>query len=74
MATYKVEVDREACIGDKLCCEEAPATFVMDDEDKCKVVSQEGDTPDRILSAAKTCPVDCIKLTECTSGKVVWPQ
>jgi len=74
MATYKVEIDREECIGDQLCCSEAPNTFEMDDEDKARVISEDGDAPEVILAAAKGCPVDCIHITECATGNKVWPE
>ncbi len=37
MPKYKIVIDRDECIGDGLCCGEAPATFAMDDEDKAVV-------------------------------------
>lgn len=74
MATFKIEIDRDTCIGDQLCCNDAPNTFAMDDEDKAKVINPEGDSVETILQAAKNCPVDCIHVTECASGKKVWPE
>lgn len=74
MAKYKIEIDRETCIGDQLCCGEAPETFDMDEDDKAIVTNPEGNSPEEIVCAAKCCPVDAIKLTDSTTGEVVWPE
>jgi ferredoxin len=74
MAKYKIEIDREACIGDQLCCNEAADTFEMDDEDIAVVKDPEGNTPDEILAAAQGCPTDAITLHDAESGEKVWPE
>ncbi len=74
MAKYKIEIDKEECIGDQLCCSEAPHTFDMDDEEKATVTDPEGDSPEDIRAAAESCPVDCIKLIDAESGAKVWPE
>ena len=74
MGKYKIEVDRDECIGDGLCCEDAPNTFELDDEAKAIIKSAEGDPPEDVLTAAQNCPVDAIILHEADSGKKVWPE
>jgi len=74
MAKYKIEIDRDTCIGDQLCCSEAPNTFDVDDDGIAVVTDPEGDEPDVILAAAQACPVDCIALHDCESGEKVWPE
>lgn len=74
MPKYKIEIDRDTCIGDQLCCSEAPNTFDVDDEGIAIVQNVEGDEPDVILAAAKACPVDCIVLYDANTGKKVWPE
>lgn len=74
MPRFEIEIDRDACIGDKLCCSEAPNTFEMDEDDKARVTNPEGDDPEIVLAAAKACPVDCISVKECASGKKLWPE
>jgi ferredoxin len=74
MAKYKVEIDRDLCIGDQACCAEAPNTFEMDDENIAVVTNPAGDSDDEILAAAKTCPVDAIKVIDTATGKQVWPE
>ena len=74
MGKYNIEIDREMCVGDGLCCEEAPGTFKIDDEDKVIVADPNGDEPRYILSAARNCPLDAITLLDVDSGTKVWPE
>lgn len=74
MAKYKIEIDRELCIGDQACCAEAPNTLEMDDENIAIVTDPDGDSPDEILASAKICPVDAIKLVDLTTNEQVWPE
>ena len=74
MAKYKIEVDRETCIGDQLCCNEAANTFEMDDEDIAVVKDPEGDSPEDVLTAAQGCPTDAIILHDENTGEKIWPE
>ena len=74
MAKYRIEIDRDACVGDGLCCDEAPETLEMDSEEKAVVKNAEGDDADTIMSAAESCPTDAISLFDTESGEKVWPE
>jgi ferredoxin len=74
MAKYKIEIDREACIGDEQCCADAPETFEMDDEGKASVKNADGHSPEDILAAAQNCPTDAIILHDAATGEKVWPE
>ncbi|MFO0837605.1 MAG: ferredoxin [Phycisphaerae bacterium] len=74
MAKYQIEINREACIGDQQCCQEAPKTFEMDADNLVFVRDPEGDPPEHILAAAKVCPTDVIILRDAETGKQVWPE
>lgn len=74
MSKYKIEIDRELCIGDGACCGEAPNTFEMDDENIAVVTDSDGHTDEEIMQAAQVCPVDAIILTDKETGEKVWPQ
>jgi ferredoxin len=74
MAKYKIEVDRDLCVGDGACVNEAPKTFEMDDEAIAIIINPEGDSPEDILNAAQVCPVDAIILHDADSGEKVWPE
>ena len=74
MAKYKIKVDRETCIGDELCCSEAPNTFEMDDDGIAVVKDTNGDCPEDILAAAESCPVDAICLKDEDSDEQIYPE
>ncbi|MCH7541379.1 ferredoxin [Patescibacteria group bacterium] len=68
----KVKVDRMLCIGTSDCVAIAPNTFVLDDEAKAVVKKQNGDSDEKILEAAKVCPVLAI-IVEDEDGNQVYP-
>jgi ferredoxin len=74
VAKYRIEIDRDACIGDGVCADEAPGTFEMDDEEIAVVIDPEGDDPDTILAAAEACPSEAIILYDAETGDKVWPE
>lgn len=73
MKKYRIEIDRERCLGDKQCWDKAPETFLIDDEDKCRVLDPDGNWPEYVLAAAKNCPADAIRLYDAETGELVWP-
>ena len=70
----KITVDRDTCIGDGLCCDDAPETFEMDDEQKATVKCPVGDDRDTIIEAAGNCPVDAIRVEDTETGEVLYPE
>ena len=74
MAKYRIEIDREACVGDQLCCELAPETFALDQDGKSSVLNPDGDPPKHILAAAKNCRLEAITLYDAQTAKRVWPK
>lgn len=74
MAKYKIEIDRETCVGDEACVNEAPETFEMDDENIAKIVDEGGNDDETVLGAAQACPVDAITVTDTETGEKVWPE
>lgn len=74
MSKYKIEIDRNLCIGDGACVGEAPDTFEMDTENIAVVKDAAGQTDAEILQAAQVCPVDAIILTDNQSGVRIWPK
>ena len=69
---YKVKVDRMLCIGTADCTKLAPNTFELDDEAKAVVKKQNGDSDEKLLEAAKVCPVLAI-IVEDEDGKQIYP-
>ena len=70
----KITVDREACIGDGACVNDAPDTFEMDDDDIAILKEPWGDDRDTVLEAAQNCPTDAIKVEDTESGEVLYPE
>lgn len=74
METYRISIDREACVGDGLCRETAPETFTINPDGKSTVVDPDGDEPRYIKAAAKNCRLQAITLHDRETGKRVWPK
>lgn len=72
-AKLKICIDREQCIGDGLCVNEAPETFDLDDDQKAFVLADPGDELEYILAAAKSCPLDIISVEDSATGKKLYP-
>jgi ferredoxin len=53
----KITIDRDECIGDGLCANEAPETFEMDDDTKAVLLEGSTDSRECILDAGRSCPV-----------------
>ncbi len=73
MTTYDIRIDRENCVGDGLCREEAPGTFDVDGEGKSVVMNPDGDPAEDILRAAQSCPLNVITLLDTRTGATVCP-
>ncbi len=72
-AKVKICIDREQCIGDGLCVNEAPETFELDDDQKAVVLDGPGNDLEYILAAAKSCPLDIIVVEDSATGKKLYP-
>lgn len=69
----KIEVDREACISVASCVQVAPGTFELDDKGIAIVKKSSPDTLETVLQAAKSCPVNAIRVYD-DSGALLWPK
>ena len=70
----KITIDREECIGDGACVDAAPATFVLDDDDKAVLLEGSTDGRSAILEAAEACPVDVITVEDKETGEKLYPE
>ena len=59
---YRIEIDRDTCMGSGVCSVYAPETFDLDDETKSTVVNPAGNPLDQIEAAASGCPTRAIKV------------
>ncbi len=69
----KIQIDQENCIGCGSCTALADNTFELNEEGKVAVKNEGGNSDEEILSAAKSCPVSVITLTN-DEGKKLWPE
>jgi len=60
---FRIDIDREVCMGSGVCANYAPRTFVVDDTCIAVVTDPGGDPPDAIEVAASACPTGAIALT-----------
>ncbi len=62
----KVSIDQDLCIGCGLCADQCPNVFVMEDDGKAHVTSQEAAEAELECAedAAMTCPTEAIKVEE----------
>jgi len=74
MAKLKIVVDAEMCIGDSICCDEAPETFEMNDDNIAELKDPPGDDEETILNAARSCPVDAIVVVDEDTGEQLYPE
>lgn len=68
----KIRVDRNLCIGAGTCSVIAPEVFELDGELKATVKDPNGAPKDKIIDAAKSCPVLAIILED-DDGKQIYP-
>jgi ferredoxin len=61
---WRVEVDREACMGSGMCIVYAPGSFEHDDETKAVFQQPPGDALDAVRTAIEACPTGALTLIE----------
>jgi ferredoxin len=69
-----IVVDEEECIGCSACVTEAPETFDLNDDDKAIVKAPPHDEMEFIMSAAESCPIDAITVTDTTEQRQLYPE
>ncbi len=69
----KVEVKRSLCISVASCVQTDPETFELDDEGIAVVKDPTSNNKEKILQAAKSCPVNAIIVYD-DDGKQIWPE
>lgn len=56
----RVSVDHNLCVGNTFCVQTAPRVFVLNESRQSEAKNPRGDTLERILEAARNCPVSAI--------------
>jgi len=70
---WKIEADRQACLGTGMCAGSAPDYFELDSTGKVRVVKDDIDPDEAVTDAASLCPVEAIRVREAASGKTLAP-
>lgn len=73
MAKLSIVVNKARCIGSADCVETAPAVFQLGADGKSEVMNAAGAGDTIILSAARSCPVKAITVTDEDSGVQLFP-
>lgn len=61
---YRIEVDKDACIGCGVCEATCPDVFKMGDDGKSELLQVRLEDVGCAEEAAQNCPVECIKISE----------
>ena len=69
----QIMVDQGICDGHGKCVEVSPKVFKMNERMCSEVIDPKGDTDEKIVFAAKLCPVKAIFLEEEGTGKRIFP-
>ncbi|MGY1433886.1 ferredoxin [Streptomyces reniochalinae] len=70
--TWRVEIDRDVCIGSGMCAGMAPSVFELENE-RSRAAAEQIDPQEAALDAADSCPALAITLLD-EDGEVVGPR
>lgn len=73
MRRFRITVDQEKCVGSTMCMNTAPSVFALNDSNKSAVVNPAGNTEEKILEAAESCPVSAIIVEDAETGERLFP-
>ncbi len=69
----KVQVDAAKCDGHEKCVLAAPAVFRMNERFIAEVADPNGDSPEKVVLAARICPTKAITVED-DAGKKLFPD
>ncbi|WP_026211918.1 ferredoxin [Longispora albida] len=70
--TWRLRVDREACIGSGMCAGAVPEAFDLDADGKSRPVREEINPDQDVLDAAVSCPVEAIAVLGRDGEEIPW--
>ena len=73
MSIIKVTVNRNRCVGSRLCVGFMPGIFRMNSEGQSEVITVEGANGIEVISTAEQCPQCAIKVEDIETGQVLFP-
>jgi ferredoxin len=69
----RVRVDHNVCVGNAMCETFAPNVFRLNDNRQSEAVNPDGDTVEKIMEAAESCPVSAIFVEDAETGEQLFP-
>ena len=69
----RIRVDHATCVGNAMCEAIAPKVFRLNDTRQSEAVDPDGDTVEKILEAAESCPVSAIFVEDAETGEQLFP-
>ena len=69
----RVWVDHQLCVGNAMCESIAPRVFQLNEDRQSEAVNPTGDTEEKILKAAESCPVSAIFVEDADTGERLFP-
>jgi ferredoxin len=69
----RVWVDHNVCVGNAMCETFAPRVFRLNENRQSEATDPDGDTAEKILEAAESCPVSAIFVQDAETGEQLFP-
>ena len=69
----RVRVDHATCVGNAMCEAIVPKVFRLNDNRQSEAVDPAGDSVEKILEAAESCPVSAILVEDAETGEQLFP-
>ena len=69
----RVRVDHATCVGNAMCEAIAAKVFRLNENRQSEAVDPAGDTVEKILEAAESCPVSAIFVEDAETGEQLFP-
>jgi ferredoxin len=69
----RVWVDHRRCVGNSMCEALAPAVFRLNPNRQSEAFNPAGDSEEKVLEAAESCPVSAIFVEDAQTGARLFP-
>ena len=69
----RILVDHDVCVVNAMCEAIAPRVFRLNENRQSEAVDPAGDTVEKILEAAESCPVSAIFVEDAETGEQLFP-
>ena len=69
----RIRVDHDVCVGNAMCEAIVPKVFRLNDNRQSEAVDPAGDSVEKILEAAESCPVSAILVEDAETGEQLFP-